>query len=269
MSLSLDPRTCLNLLRPMPNGRGMVIVAGMPKSGTTAIAKLLAEATEVKVCSDPFYQLDKMNIDFRDALFAGDLSLKTVWRRYRHVFSGTIIKDPNFPLLLPQLIALFPDACLVSIIRDPRDNIRSILNRLGLPGDSQGVDLNLARITPTWRNVLIGQQPEIPGDNYVEVLAWRWRMSAEAFLERRNACFEIRYEDFTANKKTAIFNLAKRLGFDALADIDHLVDVQYQPKGNTAVRWGDFFGASQLAVIDRVTGPLLRKFGYAGHTANS
>ncbi len=267
--MPIHPRLLLNLATPLFKGKNLVIVAGMPKSGTTAIAKLLAEAADVKVCSDPFHQLGERNVDFREELFGGTLPLEKLWRRYQHIFSGEIVKDPNFPLLLSQIVKFLPEAQLVSIIRDPRDNIRSILNRLNLPGDPQGVDLSSANIPATWRNVLLGKQPDIPGDDYVEVLAHRWKISTEAFLQHRKRCVEIRYEDFVAQKSASISKLAASLGYTQLANIDHLVDVQYQPKGDSAGRWKDFFEASQLDVINRVTGPLLGEFGYDRHTNHS
>jgi hypothetical protein len=260
MALPLNP---FALLKPMPTGHGMVIIAGMQKSGTTAIAMLLGAATGQTVCSDPFYRLSEMKVDFRKELYEGQLSLRTLWRRHRRVFTGTIIKDPNFVLLLPQIREMLPDAQIVFIVRDPRDTIRSILNRLALPGKPQGVDLESVDIPVNWRKLLLGQIPKIPGKDYVEVLAWRWRMSVEAFLEYRDVCVEIRYEDFKKNKSSAISEMARQLGYAELCSFEHLVDIQYQPKGDADVHWGDFFGEKQLAVIDRVTAPVAAEFGYA------
>jgi len=262
----LNPRIWLDRFRPMPTGSGMVIITGMPKSGTTAIARLLGAATGQSVCSDPFYRLSQMKVDFRDKLFANQLSLKTLWRRYRRVFSGTIVKDPNFVLLLPQIREMLPDAQIVFIIRDPRDNIRSILNRLDLPGRTQVGDHELAELPIGWRNLLGGRNPDISGNDCVEVLAGRWRMAAEVLREYQKFCVDIRYEYFRENKSAAIFQLAKQLGYSDFLSIDHLVDVQYQPKGDSTVSWDDFFGETQLEVIERVTAPLLQEYGYAMHT---
>lgn len=263
MILPLNPLAWLYQLRPMTTGRGMVIITGMQKSGTTAIAKLLGAATGQIVCSDPFYTLSRMGVDFHKELYEGQLSLRSLWRRHRRVFTGTIIKDPDFSLLLPQIREMFPDAQIVFIVRDPSDTIRSVLNRLNLPGKPQGVSLESADIPVIWRNLLLGQSPVIPGKNYVEVLAWRWRMSAEALLRYRDVCVEIRYEDFKGRKSAAIAELARRLGYSQLSSIEHLVDIQYQPKGDVDVNLRDFFGEKQLMAIDEVTAPVLAEFGYA------
>ena len=263
MKMLLRPRVWLNRLRPMPEGRDMVIVAGMPKSGTTAIARLLASATGGNVCSDPFYQLDQKKIAFREDIFNNKVTLESLWKRHRDIFfSGSIIKDPNFPFFISEIKEFLPEVKLVSIVRDPRDNIRSVLDRLKLPGNPSSIDLDVVDIPPTWRNVLKGNNPDIPGENYAEVLAWRWRLSAEAFLQYRDICVEIRYEDFNKMKSESIAGLARKLGYEKLRNIDHLVNVQYQPRGNPDVRWDSFFGETVLGSIEEITCPAMREFGY-------
>jgi hypothetical protein len=93
---------------PLASGKRKVIAAGMPKSGT--IAKLLAELAKVKVCSDPLYQLDVKGVVYRDRLFRGDLTAGGLWKEFKDVFRDEVIKDPNFPLFLGELVRLFPVA---------------------------------------------------------------------------------------------------------------------------------------------------------------
>jgi hypothetical protein len=252
----------LNRTVPLASGKGKVIVAGMPKSGTTAIAKLLAEAAQVKVCSDPFYQLDIKGVVYRDQLFRGDLTLGSLWKEFRDVFRGEVIKDPNFPLFLGELVRLFPDAKIVFIVRDPRDNIRSILSRLKIPGDSALVKEGVESLSGAWGNVLNGRSPDMPGEDYLEKMAWRWRVSAEHYLENQDNVRLIRYEDFRANKKTEIEALAKELGYTKLADISSLVDVQFQPKGARSGSVEAFFGEQSLERIEQIVAPLMSEFGY-------
>ncbi len=269
MSLFINSLAYLDQFQPLSTGSGMVIIAGMPKSGTTAIARLIGAATGQDVCSDPFYQLDQKKIIFRKSLYNSQLSLYDLWKRNRRIFSGKIVKDPNFPFLLSQLRTLFPDAQLVFIVRDPRDNIRSILNRLNLPGNPKVGNLSSIKGSSAWINLLTGRTPDVPGNNYIEILAWRWRRAAEAFLEYREYGIEIRYEDFNKNKSVAIFQLGKQLGYTEFQDIDHLVDIQYQPKGNTKIPIDGFFDKASLDAIDRIIEPTLKEFGYETHHENS
>lgn len=258
-----------DFIRPISTGKDMVIVAGMPKSGTTVIAKLLGEAIGKSVCSDPFYQLDTMKVNFRNDLYDGKLALRALWSRYKKVFSGIVIKDPNFAFLIQEIKTTFPEAKLVFIVRDPRDNIRSILNRLKLPGDPNNANLEVIRKYTAWFNLLAGKVPYIQGENYIEVLSWRWKKVAETFLEFQREGIEIRYEDFCKNKNNAILDLGRKLGFTELSDVSHLVNIQYQPKGDTSVNLEEFFGKKQLDVIERITGSVLREFGYEAYSSRS
>lgn len=248
---------------PMGKGKGKIIVAGMPKSGTTAIASLLAKAANVDVCSDPFYQLDtQKKVAFRDQLFSGQLSIESLWKQHREVFRGAVVKDPNFPIFLSELKQFLPEAQFVFIVREPRDNIRSILSRLKIPGDpSEGSHL-ASEVQGTWGRVLNGVSPDMPGNDYLEKLAWRWRVSAERYLQNNESVHLIRYEDFRGDKQNQINRLAKDLGFANLSDIASLVDVQFQPKGNRPDSLREFFGQANLERIEAIVGPLLKEFGY-------
>lgn len=255
-----SPTIWLDMLRPLPSGRNMVIITGMQKSGTTAIAKLLGLAVDQNVCSDPFHKLYEMNFSSRDDLFAGRLSLGAFWRIHRRILSGPIVKDADFASFLPQIRSLFQAAQFVYIVRDPRDTIRSILNRLGLQGNAERTLPGI--LWGNWQNLLSGRSPEIPGENYVDILAWRWRVSAEAYFGFREHCILVRYEDFKKDKAAEIFRLARKLGYSRLSNIDEFVDVQYQPKGDSAIKWRDFFGKVRLESVEQIVLPHLGKFGY-------
>ena len=109
-----------------------LVVIGMPKSGTTVLAMLLGAASGSTVASDPLHRLDKAKIRFRDALYGGELSLSRLVAENQKFFSSSLVKDPNFTFFMDQLRGTFPLAKFVFIVRDPRDNIRSMLNRLAI-----------------------------------------------------------------------------------------------------------------------------------------
>jgi hypothetical protein len=248
----------------------MIIITGMQKSGTTAIAKLLGSSINQEACSDPFYRLfEKKGVDPRPDLYSGSISLKALWKKQQHFFTGSIIKDPDFVLMLPEVRALFPKAKIVFVIRDPRETIRSILNRLDLPGNPTNTDLKLQNIPAAWRDYISGENPDIPGSNYIEILARRWVMTAEAYLQNQEHCIAIKYENFKTNKIASIHELANQLGYKDFHSIDQLIDIQYQPKGNTDMSWVDFFGQEQLATIHEITKPMLEQLDYTTHEPNT
>ncbi|MEP1216119.1 MAG: sulfotransferase [Marinobacter sp.] len=256
-------KRAFHTLYPLGTGRGKVIVAGMPKSGTTAIASLLAKAIDENVCSDPFHRLDELEVKYREHLFAGDFPLSRLWRAHRDVFSGTVVKDPNFPFFLDDFESFLPEAKRVFIVRNPFDNIRSILNRLELPADPLHGEHKLPRFARGgWFHVLNGVSPDLPGNNYLEKMAWRWRISAEHYLKARHPLRLIRYEDFRSDKVAQVRQLAADLGFKATKDISGLVDIQYQPRGDNSGSYEAFFGEENLSMIEQIVGPQLEPFGY-------
>lgn len=220
-----------------------VFILGVQKSGTTAIAALLADATGLpatlditRAISRPGSKvLRKYGVEgFDDYIY-----------RYRREFSKKIVKEPGLTFDYQNLKHYFPKARFVMIMREPKDNIRSILNRLKVPGHLQWLDPEEwpeLKSSPAWRINLdsswLGCWPE----SYVDSLAYRWRLSAEAYFNETDAFTLIRYEDFLADKKTTVENLAENLGFEVVNDIASKVDNQYQSKGKRVTDYDEYYG---------------------------
>lgn len=241
-----------------------VFVLGNQKSGTSAICWLLAEASGetltldvTRSIADPEWQVD---------VFNGDLPLDKWINRYRYEFSRKIIKEPALSLFTEQLIQKYPEAQFLYIVRDPRDNIRSILNRVNVSGEQ----LNDKTISPdhvnnglAWQRILDSDWiTGKPTDSMVESLAYRWCYLNEQYLKHKESIHFIRYEDFRADKETKIYELVARLGLEKRNGITDKVDVQKQPKGDNSLTWEDFFGASLLEKVNRITHEQRQIFGY-------
>lgn len=243
-------------LHPAP-----LFVLGNQKSGTTAIAALLAECAGQEFVHDPLY-LRKTRL--RD-LMAGEPPVAEFARGAPELFKAGVIKDNDFTFLVPELEAAFPKARFVYIVRDPRDNIRSMLNRLqysgalpDLPDDERD---DLRRRLPGWYEILTGASFGAPGGHYIDVLAERWVRAARAYLEAAGPMTLVRYEEFDVAKRPTIEQLARTLGFAVVRDISASQDKQFQPLGDRSVTWPEFFGPN-LGRIDRICGPYLERFGY-------
>jgi len=233
---------------------------GNQKSGTTAIAALLAMST-LKAAT-----LDIRGIyePVQTMLHSGKLSFMQFVRRNKAAFSRTIIKEPNLTFLYSKLKAHFPQAHYVIIVRDPRDNIRSVLNRLNINGTKPVLrSEEMAALSPEWQLMLNGQWLGLTGDTYIEQLAARWNLAADTYLQHRNEILLVRYEDFVKEKANTVYQLATNLNLPRLADISDKVDTQYQPRGQHCVRWYDFFGADNLRRIERICGSQMEHFGYS------
>ncbi|MGH0035726.1 MAG: sulfotransferase family protein [Myxococcota bacterium] len=237
-----------------------VFVLGHQKSGTSAIAALLGEVSGLPATVDLQREVHKPSYL---ELSSGRTTFERFVQRNRLDFSRPIIKEANLTPYREELVRCFPGARFVFVVRDPRDNIRSILNRLDVRGDLDELQPGDPLLpNPGWRLILRPGWLEIEGRNYVERLAARWVRFAHTYWEAPGQFELIRYEDFMASKAAVIEDLARRLGLPTLRDISSRVDVQYQPRGNKGVDWLEFFGKRNLAWIDQRCSGWLERFGY-------
>jgi hypothetical protein len=238
-----------------------VIVLGNQKAGTSAIAGLLAGATGSSVT------LDLRNEQTARPAFIpcrlGQLPFGELVHRNRLDFSRDIVKEPNLSLLYPQIAEHFPDSPIVMIVRDPRDNIRSLLNWMRIPGDRPGVEERDPRtLTTVQRSVLDARWLGLPAGHYVESLAQRWNAIADVHLAHADRVRLVRYEEFCRDKPRAIAGIAASLGLAVTRDVSGEVDRQFQPRGDRSVTWPAFFGQNLSRITD-ACGDRMRVLGYA------
>ncbi len=233
-----------------------IIVLGNQKSGTSAIAHLLADATGLTKTVDipPLWPPTLIDI------MHGNLTFAETVRKNKYYFSTQLIKEPNLTFMADQVFAYFPKAKYIFIVRDPRDNIRSILNRRKLPGNLDAISDEI--IPPKWRGVIFDTDVwGGAGENYIGVLAHRWNKAVAEYLKYEQQIVLVRYEDFMADKVGSITDLAQTLSLKPLHDISDKVDIQYQRKGDHSVKWQDFFG-DNLPVIERICHDYMIRMGY-------
>lgn len=235
-----------------------IIVLGNQKSGTSAIAHLLADSCDLSKTVD----IPELWPPAIVRILKGQDSLAALAERHPRRFSRDLIKEPHLTFVVPQVTALWPRARCVFVVRDPRANIRSILNRLRVPGDLTDFDVDDSGIPEAWKPIF---DPEIWGTDhrhYIGVLADRWRLAVLAFLRQRDKMVSVRYEDFIAAKAQVIESLAGEVGLTAVRDISSSVDAQYQPRGDHSVSLQTFFGVDHLRMIDEICHEEMRIFDY-------
>lgn len=241
-------------LHPRP-----VFLLGNQKSGTTAIAKLLALAAGK---TEETY-LRGFSQHILEDLYHNRLPLKeAIRRRAKFEFSRELIKECNLTFFYPQLRALYPDAPKVFIVRDPRDNIRSILHFVQVPG-------NLHRIAPAglpemleWQRILDNSWLGVQGAHYIDSMAGRWVKAAEVYLQSPSEFILVRYEDFKAAKTETIHALCDALHLPVQADIAPYLEVPFQPPGPPSASWIAFFGENNLNRLEQICSGRMREFGY-------
>ena len=238
-----------------------IFVLGNQKSGTTAIAALLARMTGLRATLDLRREIDTPTFQ---RVHAGQWTMERFVERNRFDFSRDLIKEPNLTLLCGPLRDYFPQGRFVFVVRDPRQCIRSILDRLGLPGNSS--ELNgeqLAGVSPAWRLVLDGRWMGLAGDQYVDLLAERWNRCARVYLDDPERFTLCRYEDFVRDRAGTIADLARALSLPVLRDISSEVESAFQPTGrhrHTPVE--EFFG-DNLDRVTRICADPMHALGYS------
>ena len=254
--LALGSRACRVNQRP-------IFIMGNQKSGTTVVAALLGQATGVNATLDITRAIS--NKSFTLHLRYGLEDLSVFVKQHRWEFSKEIIKEPGLTFVWDKLAECFPEASYVFVQRDPRDNIRSLLNRLKVPGHLPDINPKeyeeLNKKNP-WRLALDSTWLGCPSNTYIEGLAYRWVVATEAYQRNATQTVLVKYEDFKVDKVETIQRLAKKCGLEARFDISDKVDVQYQSKGQSQVKWDEFFGPSNLARIEEICGPFMADFGY-------
>ncbi len=195
---------------------------------------------------------------------AGEVPFQRFLNRNASELGRDIIKEPNLTFFYDELRTAFHRTPYLIIVRDPRQNIRSILNRLHLPGDLESLDDEMmTSLPPIWKVDVEGRWLGLKGANYIEILAARWNLAADVYLKHRSEMLLVRYEDFDAAKVAVISDIARNLGLVAQRDIASEVNTQYQSRGNRAVSLDVFFGTENLARIVRICRERMSQFGYS------
>jgi len=239
-----------------------IFVLGNQKAGTSAITALLGEATGLSYTIDIFCLYEGLE----HRLLRGETTFDEVLERGRYYFSKDIIKDPSFTFLYDELVAKFPNSKRVFVLRDPRQNIRSILNRLNLPGHLEDLSMSdwqyVESEFPGWHPILRGNPQDFEEATYIETLASRCREIFHIYFKHKKEIVPVFYETFNQNKVQSIQRLANQLDLQILYSIDHLKDKQFQPKGDKNISIEDFFGSKNLQRIQVICGNEMTALGY-------
>ena len=239
-----------------------ILILGNQKSGTSVISGLLGEISSKKTAIDLFYS------GFKYSLFVKwkdkKISTKEFINKNKIEFAYEIIKEPHFSVFYQELKSQFPHSKFVMIIRNPFDNIRSILDRLDIDGNKENLeDSDKKKIFHSWN--LVFDNHWIGGEKtqYIEVLSERWNIICNTYLENKKDMILIKYEDFLLNKEEIIKILSSKLKLDNNKEISHLLEKQFQIKGRKKdVDLTEFFGGENYQRIESICKENMKKLGY-------
>lgn len=236
-----------------------LFVFGNQKSGTSVIAALIAANADLNVTID--FQPEVRFPTVPDVV-SGHKTMRSFISRNRLGFSRPVIKEPALTFMAERILERWPSSKYVFVLRNPFENIRSILDRLQLPGDLETLDsANTSAVSLTWGTVLDNRWLGITAEHYIEQLAYRWVYATECYKRFSDRFTLIRYEDFEGEKIKAIHDLVECVGLQPVASIDHLVDVQYQPAGRRGRTPQEVYGENLERLVD-ICWPLAQEFGY-------
>lgn len=234
-----------------------IFIFGNQKSGTTAIAALLSIYGELSATLD----IRGFSVLEQDMLHNGEMTLSQFISNHKKDFSKTIIKEPALTFLYEQVSNYFLMSKTIYVIRDPRDNIRSVLNRVKLRGDLSDLE-DLTGIPEIWKRIIFNNWMGLDYSHYIGSLSARWNRAADVYLNNAPKMILVRYEDFLKDKVGIIEHLASELDIYKRSDINDKVDIQFQPRGNREISLKRFFGPENLAMIEKICGERMKEFGY-------
>lgn len=245
-----SPRLDLESLDP-------VLVLGNQKTGSTAIAKLLAARGNLSAATD-IHPLQKPEAHLNNDPSTVEAFLQHV----RYYFRHDLVKENVLTPATDALLKVLPQARPVYVVRHPVHNTRSILDRLGLPGTPRPLH-TLDLSDGGWRSVVENHAFDGQADDHITSLAQRWSQTAAVYLRHRDRLTLVRYEDFMADKQACIHHLAERIDVPQKRDIRPLLDVPFQPRGrHRSVPPESFFSDEALAIINEECANTMRALNY-------
>lgn len=236
-----------------------IFILGNQKAGTSVVAALLGKAVDKSVAIDigGFYE------PVFSEIFEKKISLNKAIDTYAKIeFSKKIIKEPNITLLYDQLKETYPDSQYIFIVRDPFQNIRSILNRVKLSGNKNYQSSDELKLSTEWHKIIFGDWLGFDYKNYVHSLALRWCYMVDIYLNQPDQFILVKYEDFLADKIGYIDVLAERVGYESMIDISDSTEKSFQIKGNRQTNLNDFFEEINYDIIKQTCLSRMKRLNY-------
>jgi len=261
-------------------GTTPIFIGGSPRSGTTLL-RAIVNSSATMVCGPELrvipalcalsHQIEQGSLDvLQDHYGMNQSALHQQFAQTIHAFlkplgesSGKRVaeKTPANILHFPHLRQLFPTSPLVSIVRDGRDVVSSLLSM-------------------DWTDSRTGAPMDITTDARLAAHQWVQSVEAGEQMANDNAHYQLRYEDLVADPHAVIGQLFDFLGepsgavesalrrvagFDPSSGANEASnDRVSQPIDRRAIgRWQRDLTAKQIDDVQRVAGPTLHRYGYA------
>jgi Sulfotransferase family len=221
-------------------------VVGDPAKSSLDVDELRRRATEIGGGDAYFEAYCRLGADVRG---------KAIWGE----------KTPRHVFRIEEMLAAYPEAKIIALVRDPRAVIASYRN------------LHARALVDPARKVVVARDLERARKSYNIVLAtllWRGAVRAAAQAQDAygsNRVYVLRYEAVALEPRRALSELAEWLGLpfeEGMLEVSANAS-SYAPrqgrKGITSEpvdRWRKTLSRHEVAVIEAYVGKALREFGY-------
>ena len=242
----------------------LVFVTGCPRSGTTFVAGAIG--------SQPgFIDLGEVHplkaaLPSLAGLPAGEASpqLRRILDRVRRLgLAGRlrgVEQTPETAFVLPAVLAAYPEARIVHVVRDGRDVACSLLERGWLSTGREGADDAGLAYGPQARFwVEPEREPEFERLSDAGRVGYAWQRYVTAARATTERLVELRYETVASDPGAAAEPVASHLHVDP----EPLARAFAEAHRRSVGRWQRDLDASQVADLEREAGPLLHELGYS------
>lgn len=246
----------------------LVFVVGSPRSGTTFLAAAigslpgfvdLGEVAPLKAAVPELVSLPRDDAARRIRRILG------LARRVGLVGAVRAVEQtPEAAYLVDDVLAAYPDARVVHIVRDGRDVVCSLLERGWLRQDRVGRDdagIAHGAYARFWVEPV--RRDEFAQVSDARRAAWAWRRYVSAARSAAGEVFELRYESMAAEPEEVGRQLAAYLG----ASPPLLAAALGRAHAGSIGRYRHDLTEDQLADVVAEAGDLLRELGYLDDAA--
>jgi hypothetical protein len=242
----------------------LVFVVGSPRSGTTFTGSALGSLPG-------FVDLDEVQpwkAAIPGLLGRPDTEVsaraRLVIERVRRLGLATglrgVEQTPETSFVLPAVLAAYPEAIAMHVVRDGRDVATSLLDRGWLSAGREGADdarLAFGSHPRFW--VERGREDEFRSVSDATRCAWAWRRYVTAAQAVPDRTVTMRYEDLVADPGAAAVPVAERLG----VAVDDVAVAFSKVHDRSVGRWRRDLDEGQVADVEREAGETLQGLGYA------
>ncbi len=283
-------RAAAPALPAAPAPRRPIFILGSPRSGTTMLFQLLDRSQAVASLGYGSQFIWEMFRPHRIGLGRSHAAGPSdITPREHKVVNWAIDqvagdmpyldKFPRMVLRAEYLSALYPDARFVSIVRDGRAVVSSLVTGWNTPGKfGQGTELPVPlRVDgyggSVWRFVLPpGWEAYTSGRTLAEVCAFQWAASNTALLDARDRLgearfFQVRYEDLVRSPVETTAAMLAHLDLDGDPDVLAHAAALDRNVTQTAVtaprpeKWRDENPEAVQGILPQIA-PVMTRLGY-------